>query len=119
MSYTLVSSAAILAKAGQYAYVGASSGAILKELADQAEGEVCSKTRYDWITNYASLNASFKPMLAAAVSDKAALMYISYGMPNYSKTAEATAMMDVLRDDYQGNIDALKDAEVRRAMGVN
>lgn len=120
MSFTLTSSGAIIMKAGANASSTAtSSGALLKEFADQAEADICSKTRYDWVTNYTSLGTNFKKLLDCAVSSKAASFVINYDMSGYTSRQEASGMLNILWTDYQEALNALKDAEVRRAIGAS
>lgn len=119
MSFTLTSSAAIIQKAGANADSTAiASGALMLNFADQAEGIVCSKTRVDWITQYSALNANFKKIIDSAVSSKAAMFILNYDLSGFTSRFEAQTMLDVLRDDFADNIKELKEAEVRRAMGV-
>lgn len=118
MSFTLTSSGAIVNKAGANVTLPTASGVLIKQYADQAEQIVCAKTRVDWITQYSSLNANFKEILDSAVSSKAAMFLISYDLSGYPSILEAQSMLDVLRDDFADNIKALKEAEVRRAMGA-
>lgn len=119
MSFTLTSSGAIIQKAGANASSTAtSSGGLLKEYCDQAEGDICSKTRYDWVTNYASIGANFKKILDSAVSAKASVGIINYDMAGFTSRQEATTMMNVLWTEYTDALKILQETEIKRIMGA-
>lgn len=119
MSFTTTTSGAIIQKAGAGASSTAtSSGGLIKELADQAEGIVNSITRYDWVANWGSLNANFKPIVTACVSAKAAIGLINYDYDNLS-LAKGQTTVSVLYDEFQELLNVLRrEAEVRRAIGA-
>ena len=95
------------------------SGAMLLEFCDQAEGIICATTRYDWVTNYATLNANFKTILDSCASSKAAMFVMNYDLSGYTSRAEAQTMLNILYDDYNANLTLLRnEAEVRRAIGA-
>lgn len=120
MSFTLTSSAAILMKAGENAdSTATASGALLQEFCDQAEADLCSRTRYDWVANYASLGANFKKILDAAVSSKAAIFVINWNMSSFFSRAEALSMQNVLWTEWNEIVNLLRsEAEIRRAIGA-
>ena len=64
MSWTLTTSGAAILKAGLNANSTiTASGAALAKWCDEAEGLICAKTRIDWVANYSSIGANFKPIL--------------------------------------------------------
>lgn len=117
MSYTLTTSGAIIRKAGSAASATIIADATaLANWSDQAEAVICTLTRYNWTSNYASVSASFKPMLDDAASDYAAMRVISYDMSGYSSAYEAQVVLDILHDNFNRIISALKDKPVQEVM---
>ena len=117
MSFTLCSSGAIVRKAGANVNSSAAaSGVLLAEFCDEAEGALCAITRYDWVTNYASVKASFKPILTDIVSDLAAMKLISYDMSGYTQLTETQTMLNVMFDNIQRNLGAIKPKENQDVM---
>lgn len=114
MSWTLTTSQAILYKAGANVSTTAStSGAILQKISDQAEAVVVAKSRYDWVTNYASVISSFKPILDDAVSSYGAILLIEYDMSGYTSNGEAVTMVNILRDTFERNMAILREKETQ------
>lgn len=100
MSFNLTSSYAIISKAGAHASSTAvASSALIALFCDQAEADVCFRTRYDWVTNLASVKSNFQSMLSDIVSDLAAMKLICYDMSNYISRSEAQTILDVLNDN--------------------
>ena len=117
MSWTLCSSGACISKAGANANSSViASGAILADWSDQAEGLINTSTRYDWTANIASVSANFKPILADTCSDLIAMKIINYDMSGYTSRAEATTMLDVLKDNSVRGIEILKDEKNKDKM---
>lgn len=112
MSFTLCTSGAAVYKAGANADPNAtSSGAILAEWSDEVEGTICTITRRDWVTDWTSLEANYKPILSDLASDLIAMKIINYNMEGYTGLNEASTMLDVLRDNANRNLDILKLSE--------
>lgn len=110
---TLATSGAAVARAG----VGANKGlgeATYDYFLTQAEAHVCAESRYDWITDYASLDANLKLILEKATSCLAAMDIIQADTSNYNSLAEAKFQADVNRDQAQQTIDELKKKEVQK-----
>ena len=109
MTWTLCTSEAIIYKAGNNASSEAiSSGSIMADFYDEAEGVVVAETRRDWVGGYSSVASGAKFALADAVSDLAAMKVINYD-PNEWTLATAQTKLDVLRDNATRNINTLKD----------
>lgn len=70
-----------------------------------AEGKICLDTRYDWVTNYASVSTIGKEALRLATSAYAAAMVINYNMAGFSSRQEALIMINFLWACY---IDVIK-----------
>lgn len=115
MSWTLSTSEAMLDKAGTNRSI-ACSGAILARFSDEAEGAICSETAYDWVANYASVSANFKPILSQAVAACSGNEIIKYDMSGYTSRAEAQTMLDVNIDTYKRCIETLKEAKNKDKM---
>jgi hypothetical protein len=65
-----------------------------------AEGKLCLDTRYDWVTNYASVSTIGKEILREAVSCLAAIDVINYNMGGYTSRQEALTMVNILWARY-------------------
>jgi hypothetical protein len=117
MSWTLTTSQACIAKAGLNANSTIiASGATLAKWSDEVEGTLCMLTRYDWIANYATVTANFKPALSDYVSDKVAMKIINYDTNSYTSKVEAQTMLDILRDNSKEILTTLIRKEVQEAM---
>lgn len=117
-SFNLCSSYAIIRKAGVNANSTIiASNAALSDWCDQAEAEITTATKYDWVTNYSTINQNTKAILTAATSARAAIAVINYDMSGYTSRSEAQTMLDVLRDEYTRALEILKDNDSRSKMG--
>lgn len=117
MSFTLTTSGAIIRKAGD----GANSTIVASEAAlqnwcDQAEAQLNTICRFDWVTNFATIGAEFKNILDDVASDIAAMKVISYDMSGYRSRLEAQILLDVTRDNISRNIEVLKDEKYKEKM---
>ena len=65
-----------------------------------AEGKICLDTRYDWVTNYASVSTIGKEILREACSCYAAIAVINYDMSGFSSRQEALIMINILWARY-------------------
>lgn len=72
-----------------------------------AEGIIKEETSYDWVANYASVNANRKEALRAAAASLAAMFVISYDMSGTSQR-EMETRLDVLINTYNKAIANLK-----------
>jgi len=117
MSFTLASSNAIVRKAGENANSDITGSlALLINYCDQAESEFCAKTRYDWVTNYASVGTNFKPVIEKAVASLAAMEIIKDDMSGFTSRFEAQTMLDVMRDVVTTIITDIKEKHVQDVM---
>jgi hypothetical protein len=66
-----------------------------------AEGKICMDTRYDWVTNYASVSTIGKEVLRDAVASLAAIDVINYDMSGFTSRQEALIMVNVLWARYR------------------
>lgn len=113
MSFNLTTSGACIAKAGINANV---SGALLATWCDQAEATLSMLTRKDWVNDYSIINTNFKNTLNDVVSDMVAMKIINYDMSGFTSRLEAQTMLDVLRDNKEKCIEALKNDNIKEVM---
>lgn len=66
-----------------------------------AEGKICLDTRYDWVTNYASVSAIGKEILRQATATYTAIMVINYDMSGFTSRQEALIMVNILWAIYR------------------
>lgn len=64
------------------------------------EAKICLDTRYDWVTNYASVSTIGKEVLREAVSCYAAIDVINADMSGFTSRQEALTMINVLWAKY-------------------
>ena len=64
------------------------------------EGKLCLDTRYDWVTNYASVSAIGKEILREAVASYVAIDVINADMSGFTSRQEAIQMINVLWAKY-------------------
>ena len=108
MSFTLCSSYAIVINAGSNINSdAAASAAILELFSNEAEGYICSATRYDWITNYSSYSGYILNNLADCAACIAATKLIGYDMDSVGR-ASAGDRINILYDRAGRCIDFLK-----------
>lgn len=101
MAFTLCTSGAAIQKAGANANSTATSSmALLNNWSNEAEGTFSMKTRKDWSSAFAATNVMLQGTIADAVSADIANKIINYDMSGYTTLNEATAMLDVNKDNY-------------------
>ena len=64
-------------------------------LVAQAESYLCNISRYNWVDNYATLNADVKAMLSEYCARYAAMSLIAYNMSGYTTRVEAEDMINI------------------------
>ena len=112
MTWILCTSGAAVLKAGRNANSTITiSGAALTAWCDQAEAQINTATRRDWITEVASTKTNFAGILSDLCSDIIAIKIINYDMSGYTSKLEATTMLDVLRDNMIRNLEILKEKD--------
>jgi hypothetical protein len=114
--YNFISGVALLYKAGANVNTAISGSIMLSHWCDEAEAEICTLTRKDWVTDYANVKANFKTILGDVVSDLVCMKAIAYDTSGYSTRVEAQTMLDYLRDSSLRKIEALKDDKVKEVM---
>lgn len=117
-SWNLTISGAAISKAGSNANQSVIyNTTILNKWIDQVEATISTLTRYDWVTNYAKVNANFKGVLDDLASDMVAMKIVAYDLDSYG-ILEGTTLLDVLRDNIVRNIEILKLEENKEKMGT-
>lgn len=67
----------------------------------EAEGIICLETRYDWVTNYASVSTIGKEVLRIATACLAAISCINADMSVFTSRQEALIMVNILWAQYR------------------
>lgn len=86
-------------------------GSTVNDFVAQAEAFVCNMCRYDFVTNYATLNLINKKLLNQVVSDMVAIWTINNNMVGYTSRAEAETMINVLRESLTKGLLLLGDQQ--------
>jgi hypothetical protein len=110
---TLAIRADVLKFAGAKASGTSTAEAYTNVYIKMAEGFVCTASRYDWVTNYASVSTIGKEMLRNATAAYAAIKAIEYDMSGYTSKEEAQTMLDVLWSMVVECVNLLRDDKYR------
>lgn len=98
---TLCINADVVKKAGLNANATAIAEASTNVLIKEAEGLISTATRYDWVSNYASVSTIGREILRDAVSSYVAVQAINYDMSGFSTRQEALIMVNILWASFQ------------------
>ena len=79
----------------------------------EAEAYVNNLSRYDWVGNYASLDANDKKILQEIASCYAAIYAVNYDMGGFSSRVAAEDKINVLRERLIISLDLLKEDKTR------
>ena len=113
MTFTLCSEQEIINKAGAFASTTVTlSGNWMQQIYDETVGELCSKTRRDWVTNYASVDSQKQQVLKAAVVSRAAFKILTYSTAGFSTNVQAETILDVLDNDWNDAVKILNDKDI-------
>lgn len=85
------------------------SGAVLEQLSDEVEGLINVVGMYDFVGNYANLDANAKKLLGQIASDLGGAYLITYDFSNYNSRGEAEDMINVLWASASRGLALLKD----------
>jgi hypothetical protein len=110
---TLCTNAQVETKSGANASATADAEAYTNIYILMAEAVVCAVTRYDWVTNYASLSSIGKELLRDVTSSLAAIYVITYDMSGYTSRVEAEDMINVHRDAALRGLGMLRDKKMQ------
>ena len=97
---TLCNNSNVVYKAGAKHNTTYSAEAYTNVYIKLAEGKICLDTRYDWVTNYASVSTIGKEILREAVACLSAIDVINQDMSGFSTRQEALIMINVLWARY-------------------
>jgi hypothetical protein len=97
---TLCVNADVKEEAGANANATYTAEAYTNKYIKKVEGKLCLDTRFDWVTNYASVSTIGKAVLRQAVSCLAAVKCINADMSGFSSRQEALIMINVLWAQY-------------------
>ncbi|MFA5051311.1 MAG: hypothetical protein WC499_04325 [Patescibacteria group bacterium] len=93
---TLCGQTDVAKKAGANASATSVAEAYTNVFIKEAEGLLCTASRYDWVTNYASISTIGKEILRDAVASYSAVKVISYDMSGFTSRQEALIMINIL-----------------------
>jgi len=119
MAATLCSENDVIMKQGSGVSASGANTTHITDWIEQAEGYVCARSRYDYVTNYASLSTNCKEILKVAVSNLAAMWSIQFDMSGYASRVEAETMLDVLRDGFVKAMESLENDQTKTFLGVS
>lgn len=74
----------------------------------EAEAQLATAARYDWVTNYSSVSTIGKEILRDAASSYAAVLAINYDMSGFTSRQEALAMVNILWAGFQKTLNLLE-----------
>jgi hypothetical protein len=87
------------------------------ELIEEAEGQIITDTRVNWIDIYSTMNTDFREVLRGAVSSYAANNVILNDMLAVGGINTATTMINKNLDNYDRAVSKLKDSNIFKAFG--
>jgi hypothetical protein len=103
---TLATNADVAKKAGAFASATSVAEAYTNVYIKEAEGAICLITRYDWVTNIASVSTIGKEVLRDAVSAYAAVCVLQYNLSQL-RTQESTTQINILWAQWRQIVDLL------------
>lgn len=107
----------VINKVGAGASATAKQVSVIGNFVKQVESVINSRTRKDWIADYATLSTSVKYFLNEIASDLAAIKVINYDYSGYSLgRLEAQEIMRTLRDEAELYIRELKEQNIQTFM---
>lgn len=120
-AWTLCSSAQVYTKAGANASIltypnSQTSGQVMMDWYNQAEGSLSLATGKDWAALYSSAGANFKNVLGDVMSDMIAMNVITYNLGVFTSRIEAQTMLDVLNDRINRHTKLLADENKTKRM---
>lgn len=96
-------------KAGANASATSNVEAYINDFMTQAESLINSTVTFNFSDAYSGLNVDVKGILKMAASAKAAQSVINFDMSGFTSRQEAIMMLNVLENDYDSAIAALKE----------
>lgn len=105
---TLCTNGNVTYKAGASASSTSTAEAYTNVYIKQAEAQLSTSARYDWVTNYSSISTIGKEILRDAASSYAAVLAIQYDMSGFTSRQEALLMINILWAGFQKTISLLE-----------
>lgn len=110
---TLCVNADVVEECGDLANATYTAEAYTNKYIKKAEGFVCTQSRYDWVTNYASVSTIGKEFLRDATSKLAAFYAIKQSMSGYTSMTEAQTLLDSNWNAVVEMINLLRDEDFK------
>jgi len=118
MAGTLCLSGATFYKAGANVSATIKNDTFAVAMINQAEGFLNAISKYDWVANYASLNAITKLILEEACSNLSAIYAIQYDMSGFTTRIEAEDMINILWARFNQCAKILENQDYVKSIGV-
>lgn len=83
-----------------------------------AEAVLSSIARYDFVTNYSSLNSPTRDILSDAASNYVAAQLIAHDMSQFTSRVEAESMINLYMKNYERAIEMIKDKKQNDFIGA-
>lgn len=74
-----------------------------------AEGFICAKSAYDWVTNYATVSTIGKEALRDATASYTAIRVLNYDLSGFTSRTEAQTMLDILHAIFADAMNVIKE----------
>ena len=115
MAWIFCTSGAAIAKAGKNASLsGSMNVAYMNNWSNEAEGTLAMKCRFDISGAWATLDLPIRQCVGDATSDLIAMQIINFDMGGYTSRAEATTMLNVLKDHSDMIIKDLREGKFQK-----
>lgn len=98
---TLCINADVLKRAGSRASSTSTAEAYTNVFIKEAEGQLCTSARYDWVTNYSSVSTIGKEILRDAASAYAAIQCIIYDTDDFLSRQDVLIRVNILWAAFQ------------------
>jgi hypothetical protein len=105
---TLAINADVVKKAGAKVSTVSIAEAYTNVYIKEAQGLICTISRYDWVTNYASVSTIGKEILRDATASYAAVKAINYDMSGFTSRQEVLIMVNLLWSCFMETYQLLK-----------
>ncbi|RLC34452.1 MAG: hypothetical protein DRZ76_02660 [Candidatus Nealsonbacteria bacterium] len=119
---TIATSGSAIAKAGENIDTSITSGwtadSEYEKWLEEGEAYICTLAEYDIVSNWASLNSTYKKLFTEYVSSYAAIQCIKYNMAGYSSRVEAEDMINILWARMNKIESIIKNSSKKDFLGV-
>ena len=105
----ITNSGAIVFKAGANVSTSIPEGLGWVTWISEAQAFINSKTRFNWVDDFDSLNDDVKHILSDTAAAKVAVQAIAYDMSGYTSRGEAESMINVQKEVEKEGLRALED----------